>query len=272
MKKLVMLALSTLTSGIVCALPVGNPSDPSLLSDGIFCEGKGCDPCDPCTTFWDCISFRAGFYGDYVFNRHMRIERRRGQSIEHTKVITNAGLLVWNFYDRFDLFATLGETNIEIETGVKNSFTAAGTPFGRIVLETSSAFSYSVGARVSIWEVGNTTLGAEGQYFYSRPNVSRLEEAALAAVYPNKLDVRYREWQVGAGISHRINMFVPYIAIKGGRTRIMGERGVLPNFINNKSWGYAVGVTLIGCERVSLTAEGRFADEKALHVNGQIRF
>ncbi len=79
MKKWIFCSLCLLSSGAVYALPVGNPAEASLLTNGIFFSpGVNCNPCDPCFSWFDIWSLKLGFYGDYVFNRHLKI---RGEGL-----------------------------------------------------------------------------------------------------------------------------------------------------------------------------------------------
>ncbi|NGX54839.1 MAG: Major outer membrane porin [Chlamydiae bacterium] len=280
MKKLFMTMISVLACGAAFALPVGNPSDASLLCDGVIWEGHCGDPCDPCLTMCDSWSIRVGFYGDYVFNRHLEVDNdNNGQNydIEHTEIYTNAGLIAFNLWDRFDIFATLGASTLYIDT---NARAFLGTPGQRFELETETDFSWSIGARATIWECGCTSFGIEGQYFYTKPDIKRITTAATYSAYvDDQFDAKYREWQIGIGVSHRINLLVPYVAVKWAGAKLDLDDAVIssPSITlwdaeSKKVWGFAVGVSLVDCEKVSLTVEGRFADEKAVHVNGQIRF
>ena len=160
---------------------------------------------------------------------------------------------------------------------------AFGSPLSgtRIAIETEDHFSWSVGARGTIWECGCTSLGAEAQYFYTRPDIRRVTVGSVTSVYPDSsIDAKYREWQIGVGLSHRINIFVPYLAVKWSRAKLDFDNATfvnlgpitLPDLEDKNGWGYAVGVSLVDCEKSSLTVEGRFGNEKALYVNGQIRF
>ncbi|MCH9627184.1 MAG: Major outer membrane porin [Chlamydiales bacterium] len=272
MKKLYMTMLTVLACGAAYALPVGNPSEASLLCDGLIWEGHCGDPCDPCLNWCDAFSVRVGFYGDYVFNRHMEVDGRGDPDIEHTEIYTNAGYIAVNFWDRFDVFTTLGATNLCIDTNV-SAFRLGDGP--RIELETDTDFSWSIGVRGTIWECGCTSLGAEAQYFRARPDISRITGSAQLSEYPN-VDAKYHEWQVGLGISHRINMLVPYLAVKYSRsefdmTHVTFQGQNFPKLQSQQHWGYAVGVSLVDCEKASLTVEGRFGDEKAVYVNAQVR-
>lgn len=291
MKKLFVTMLSILACGAAHALPVGNPSDASLLTDGLFWEGLCQDLCDPCFSWWDAWSFRVGFYGDYVFNRHLEVDSSDEVVdpgvIRKTTINTNAGYLALNFFDRLDVFATLGATNFGLQSNELNFALIPGfTDNGAFELASSTSFSWSIGGRATLWECGCTALGLEGQYFSTHPRVSRVSRDTLMSNYLDS-PMKYHEWQVGLGISHRIQMFVPYVAVKwsgskadfnnevfvvalsGGTDAFTGE---LVNLKNARHWGYAVGVTFVDCEKASIAVEGRFGDEKAVYVNGQIRF
>ncbi|CAG9046251.1 Major outer membrane porin [Chlamydia abortus] len=142
MKKLLKSALLFAATGSALslqALPVGNPAEPSLLIDGTMWEGASGDPCDPCSTWCDAISIRAGYYGDYVFDRVLKVDVNKtfsgmgkaptgntaedfkiaedrpniayGRHLQDAEWFTNAAFLALNIWDRFDIFCTLGASN-----------------------------------------------------------------------------------------------------------------------------------------------------------------
>jgi major outer membrane protein len=280
MKKLFIASLIIFACNGAYALPVGNPAEPTLLLDALF-FGSNCEKyyerscIDPCYSWTDAISIRLGFYGDYVFNRHLGSSEDDNRfEIDRTEISTNAAYLVLNFCDRLDLFTTLGASNFDLHTHINAGVSNVG-----LHVNTSSQFSWSVGARAILLEYGCTTLGIEGQYFTTNPDINYVRLAESVTIYPTRAPFHYREGQVGVGIAHRLENVVPYIALKWSKARVHSHQdgidGALlgfPNLKNSKNWGYAFGLTFIGCEKMSLTAEGRFADEKALYVNGQVRF
>jgi major outer membrane protein len=267
MKKYIFTVLAILTSGAVYALPVGNPSETSLLSNGFIWDGYCDDYCDSCFSWCDALSLRIGFYGDYAFNKKI-IE------YDHFEIYTNATYLALNLCNRIDVFSTLGASSIYAET--------RATAGERFEIQAKTDFSWSIGARGTIWECGCTAIGAEAQYFYTKPDTARITFETNASSYDN-FHIKYNEWQIGLGISHRIYNLVPYTAVKWSRSKIDndddwhlltggGGTASLDSGLKSKShWGYAVGVTLIGCDTASLTVEGRFGNEKAVYLNGQIR-
>lgn len=280
MKKLILTTLTLLTCGMVHALPVGNPAEASLLTEGLFFEGNCCrDLCDPCVSWCDAISLRLGFYGDYIFEKHMEVDQsNRDDDIEHTEIYTNAAIVALNFYDCIDLFATFGATNLFLET---NS-SAFGLVPTRFEIETETDFSWSIGARGTIWECGCTVLGIEGQYFYTNPHVTRVGSEQTNVYLANNIHAKYYAWQIGVGLAHRVHILVPYAAVTVGHSKLdFGDARItvggppdadLRDLESKKDWGYAIGVTMLTCDRISMTLEGRFANENAVHVNGQFRF
>lgn len=284
MKKLLLTMLTILTCGAAYALPTGNPADPALTPQGLFwndecCEAP-CDPCDPCGFDWD-VSLRLGFYGDYVFNRKLQLNGPTDSRIDDFELFTNAGLIVLNFWERLDIYTTLGATNMALST---NALDFGLIGLGRLYLETESDFSWSVGVRGILWECGCTTVGLDARYFRTSPDIKRITVNETFSAYPEDLELEYREWQVSLGVSHRINMFVPYVAVQWSKVDVDfdGDPFLIPGITvaalsprdleERHQWGYAVGVSLVDCDIMTLNVEGRFRNEKAISVNAQIRF
>jgi hypothetical protein len=209
----------------------------------------------------------------------------RGRSVDTTKLFTNAGYLVLNFKERVDLFATLGTSQISLNTSLV-AFNDVD-PFPLFEIESGSAFSYSLGGKATLLHYKCASLGIEGQYLSTKPNIKRAYIAAGAVSYlDDKLITHYTEWQVGGGISYRYNpFFIPYIAVKYSRShwKLADGKNIIIesntdtfffNLHNQRNWGYALGLTLCPyfCDKMAVTVEARFLDEKAFYVNGQMRF
>lgn len=286
MKKILLLFISVLSLRSAYALPVGNPAAASLLPTGVFFDG--CDFEDPCCNWDHSFNFRFGFYGDYVFNRHLCTKDNR--EIQHTHLFTNAGYLALNFLDRIDIFTSLGVTNLGLETDA-TVFTA--TFPSRVLVDYNSRFSWSFGIRSTLYEWCNTTLGIEAQYFSFNPYINSIVVSDIFTANPSDFLTSYREWQVGLGLSQQVGVFIPYTAVKLSHVNLSHNDEVVnflirsmpphisdphiytlifENLKNNKRWGWVVGVTLLTCDSIDLTVEGRFGDEKAVYVDGQIRF
>ncbi|MFN0065905.1 MAG: hypothetical protein ACKVOH_06680 [Chlamydiales bacterium] len=318
MKRVGLAILTILTCGMVHALPVGNPSEASLLIDGLFWEGQCPDICDPNLTWCDAISIRVGFLGDYIFNRYLEINsNNKSKDADKTRVMTNAGYFAANFWDRVDVFATLGASSIfqqsDFGTIANRGPGALGVvaPSGDAIYQlwTNTDFSWSVGLRGPIWECGCTSVGAEFQYFQARPKLRYINtysgpnaqvplitsDTGSRQAFGNGYTTKYYDWKVGLGISHRIYNLVPYAAVTCSNAKwLLGNAvirnqylfGVPPQIAAQaipfstvlqdqraaKTWGYALGVTLVDCEKMSLNLEGDFASSLEVAINAQIRF
>lgn len=286
MKKLTLALLTFLTTGALSALPVANPVDASLYTRGIWWNDSGCDPCDPCFSWCDAFSMRIGFWGDYVFNRYMqedvKVNNNQGE-VDQFTIYKNQGVLTLNWCDWFDIYGLVGTANFSQRT----PFLVGG--FDEMVgIEYQAAVSFGGGLRATLWECGGFGLGIEAQYFGARPTLESFTNFGTGIVtHPNNVkNSSYNEWQVGIGTSYRVdsgygNAFIPYIAIKFAGSELDQRNATYVssltsitqgNLESSKTVGYAVGMTTTVCERGGLTVEGRFGDELAVFVNGQLRF
>jgi major outer membrane protein len=290
MKKLFVTALIFLSCGSAYALPVGNLADPSLLTWGILSPAYNCRGCNPCCFWFDYWALKVGYYGDFVFNRNLKIQGEgldQGENIQRTTLFTNAGYLALNLCNKVDIFGTLGASKITITTN-ETSWFLAGAAEGR--LQWDNTFSWSAGAKGTIFQKSGFFLGVEGQYFQSCPELNDYVsyESGLFN-YFQKARMTYKEWQVGTGISYALTCFcpnlkvVPYAAAKWAWVRFdthsfnfvrTGTPFVLTifNLKAAKHWGAAVGTSIAICDIVDFTVEGRWGDETALYVNGKFRF
>jgi major outer membrane protein len=292
MKKLIVTAFTLVSCGIVYALPVGNPAEASLLTWGVVFPAKAtCNSQDPCTYWFDAWALKMGYYGDYVFNRHLELDQdelEQGQDINTTRIFTNAGYLALNICNKLDLFGTLGASKISITTN-EISWFLAGNAEGR--LDWQTFFSWSAGARATIFSLNHFIIGVESQYFQTSPDLSNYVSFSngMYTYFNEENKMIYREWQVGAGLSYSLTCFcpnisvIPYAAIKWGWVSFhtddfkfvkAGTTDLLTifNLRADKVWGYAIGTSVTICDMVDITAEGRFADEKAFYINGNFRF
>lgn len=257
------------------ALPIGNPADPMLYHRGFIA-----DQCDPsCCSWADSFSLRFGYYGDFIFNRHAK--RTTSHDIDDLEMNTNAALIVLNWCEKVDLFGLIGATKASVHSTAIN-IVDPFTTHVRFDLDYAPDFSYGLGLRAVVWDWNCFALGVEGQYFFTHMKFDRFTLAERTTQYIDHDSAIYREAQAGVALSYSICVcddveIVPYIGAKW--SRLWNDHGDillsglrLSDYENNKNWGYAVGVTLVDCSMASLSVEGRFADEKAVSVNGQIRF
>ena len=122
MKKVVFLGLCF--AGALQALPLVNPADSVMYTNGIFWHDGDRSSDWPCTDdcWLDSFSMRFGFYGDYVFNRNLKVRHgfnpagnvtyQSGGSLIKTTLSTNAGTMCVNFCDWIEAYVAFGVTNI----------------------------------------------------------------------------------------------------------------------------------------------------------------
>ena len=291
MKKILTSILTTLVPFGLMALPLGNPLEPSLLIQSVF-------SCCLCPTqdnplFCDVWGLKIGYYGDYVWNRHMNInqsDNRPRSRVREIQIETDAALIALNFWNRLDLFCTLGGTEIFlIEPGGFFNPTTIEDDRRRVTITTNTNFAWSCGLKGTLWECGCFGLGAEVQYAHARPQFFSLRvDDLLPFDIRSSGHIDYHEWQIGVGAAYRIRIpgrcvsFVPYAGIKWAHAVMKVKRPEifltptttynLSNYENERDFGGAVGVALVGCSRVSLSLEGRFCDESAIHIDFHFRF
>ena len=273
------------------ALPLGNPLEPCLLTKTVF-SGYVFPPLsDP--RFCDVWGLKVGYYGDFVWNRHMETshsDNRPRSRIREIQIETDAALLSLNFWNRFDLFCTLGGTEIFLinPEGVFNPATITDNR-RRVTITTNTDFAWSCGLRGTLWEWGCFGLGAEVQYAHARPHLFSLRvDDFLPFDIRSNGHIDYHEWQAGFGAAYRIRIpgrcvsLVPYAGIKWAHAVMKVNHPVialsstttynLSNFESARNLGGAVGVSMVGCSRAALSVEGRFGDEKAIHIDFHFRF
>lgn len=285
MKKLWTFFLTLAIPASVCALPLGNPWEASLMRDGVCIEGHCADFCDP-VCMPDAWSVRIGFAADFVYDRNLELDRSNDHAtIHNAEITTTAAIIALNFYDRVDIFGTLGASTLFI-TANQGMFSSPFSGNGPFAIDVETDFSWSIGARGTLLQCGCLGLGIEGQYFETRPNLNstyRIDSSGPFYAQPGEKAV-YKEWQVGLGAAYRVNLtscdtaLVPYAGISWSDATVdFGEvEGISQTTLypmqTKERFGYAIGMTLLGCSKATVTIEGRFVSEKAFHVNTQFRF
>lgn len=285
MKKIYFCALQILTACSLYGLPIGNPSEASILpyDPASFSGWDGI--CQPCFCWWEALNYRMGYYGDFVFDRNLEVRNDALDSFAHegASITTNAGYFVLNFCHRVDIFSTLGSTSFHLRQD-QILFGAPTSLESEIAFR--PAFSWSIGARATLWDCYPISLGIEGQWFSSSPRPDYfLDYATGDKLYFDGTNVSYHEWQIGIGLSYRMATqfpeyaFIPYGGIKYSHVcfnleelPVPGTALVLTDFESKKHWGASIGLTFTMFSRAAVTVEATFGDEEAFYLNGQLKF
>jgi hypothetical protein len=271
MKKLFALLSLSLAASSLSASPVGNPAAPAQYLESVFL-------CDDCA----CWSIRAGYHGDFVYNRKLK---DASHTIDEYALLTNAGVLTLNLWDRIDLYGVAGATAQDLVSKYTNS---AGTVrFLDANFETKTL--WAVGAKLMLWcwnwgcNCGTSYLGADVNYErVNRANsqswTDNKTEVIVSATNVTPATTRFYEWQVSFGWAHKIAFLTPYVAVKwsNARAKMTGACNsgavVLQNARSQRHFGWALGTTLVAWDRITVSGEARFVDEKAATTTAEFRF
>lgn len=292
MKKLLCALTSLFLPLSVSALPIGNPSDPANYVENTFSTlflRYGDSDCN-------LLSYRFGYYGDFVFNRHLEADSSRSKAdYSSAKMATNAASLTVNFCELLDVFVTLGATDFQL-VGMGKGFSPSSPAGFTTTLNTSTDFSWSVGARTILYVWGNSVLGVSGQYFSTDPHITNVGVVFGRNSTSHSTTFEYKEAQVSAALSHMFCFgnsplaLIPYIGAKYARVWVNTSSITLPpitipavppgpflislpgDIKNSRKFGWALGTTLRLYGNLGVTVEGQWADENAVSVTGQLRY
>jgi hypothetical protein len=245
------------------ALPSNNPSSPSIIKKGFFIP----------TSNW--YSLRIGYEGDFVFDRRL-IQKKSNQRVNNFKKYLNSAVLIFNVFNRLDILGIYGETRLKSDWVIEEGTNI----YSYLEMETRYKRYWSCGIKAIFFEWKNTSFSIGGRASYSKPEIMWLSKNGEMSVL-NKFHVKFYEWQADMGISHKIDIFFPYIALKYSRAKAdfaIDDIIIGPNFQteiemeSKNKIGMALGLSLSSENFFLLNAEVRLFDEEALFISGNFRF
>lgn len=258
MKKLLFLCAVCLFCALIVsaqAAPVGNPADPKLLENGIIMQSEDAN-----------FSVRAGYQGDFVFDRKLK-------DLDDSEITSHSGIVALNLMKKVDVYGSLGASTGEFVETYGST---------RVEYETETSWGWGVGAKAILFEKDNTTIGLDGRYFNAEPDLDKIIIDGVSYSVPSgsvtKASIEYDEYQIALGIAQKFDMFVPYGGVKYSKAKakllatISGTDYASEDADSEDEFGLFVGCSIVPMDSVSINVEGRFIDEEALTVSGQIRF
>lgn len=249
---------------ILQGAPVGNTAAPQLLEKGFFIP----------SSWW--INVRAGYEGDFVGDAFLKQTKESTGRIDQYSQNTNSGTFTLNFLDRVDLFATFGSS----AASANWRFIDAQNVVSNVEIQTLQNFLWRAGTRIILFEWGSCNLGFGGSFSEVKNTPSWLTIDGVSQSVANT-HLHWREWQVHADVSYRIQLLTPYIGVK--YSNVQTKLGTFPvpisangsgnnHFTNRIPVGLFVGVALSTGKYFMLNVEGRLIDEEAVTVSGDLRF
>ncbi|MCH9630053.1 MAG: Major outer membrane porin [Chlamydiia bacterium] len=260
MLKKALLSAFVLASCGAHALYNGAPSLPHVTETGFFFNKD------------DWFALKVGYQGDLLIDRSLRPTNNRIKRMDVFGYHLNQGVITANFVDRFEVYSSLGAAKFFIEPRV--------TETTRLSMETGNRFTWGVGARGVLYEVSKFTFGMDVKYQEANPSFQwiSLNGAPIGPTGGAKL--KYQEWQIGLGVSYRIELFTPYIVGRYCQTLSRYKHFPLGLLANNatsfrvksrKKFGISVGATLSSGNIFDMDFEARMIDETAATIALTVR-
>jgi hypothetical protein len=260
-------------SSSLFSLPVTNIADPSLLKEGIFFEGK-----------CNCFALKLGYLGNFVQNR--KVEDITGD-INSFGYQSNCGKLTFNAWDLLDIYGYIGTYNYTYKDS-RIDFLETKDYF--VNAKSQDQLIWGLGTKAILWKHnfgcwGSTYVGIDAKYQIMKPTAFQSVQIDNIAANTNNTSYHAREAQVAMGVAHKIGFVVPYAALKWSYFKakpnthayIQSATALDPKIPiyqleNYTHFGFALGVTLLAKEKISLNGEVLLNDENAFSVNCEVRF
>lgn len=264
MKKLLVVVAFVLSASATYAGPAGNPSAPQLIEEGFFISRDS----------W--MNFRIGYEGSFITDGRMKQRTESSGRVDNFRQEYNAGTFTLNILERVDVFGVFGSARMKADWRISLALGAA-----RIETQSKYQFLWAVGGNILLFDWGNTGLGIAGRFTWTNPSLEWPTSNGTGFA-TNGAKFRYYQWQVDLALSHRIDIFIPYVGIKfsGARARIrtltsipIANNGAGSIHMRNRDYvGAVIGTTLTSGKYFMLNIEGRFVDEEAVSITGEFRF
>jgi len=239
----------------VNAVPIGNPSAPSLLEQGFFIPD----------TSW--TNFQWGVLADWLAQQRFRPRTSSRSFGLHRAELwgeSQLGNITWNIAERL---------NIQIEMGSGRFYwqwkqSGNTAIFGRL----SGGTIWNGNAKLVIFEIKDVSLatdvhagGWDWMKGHATSNGIPLKDVVHSVM---------RYWQASAALSMKFNLFTPYIGVGANRTRLkISDLETGDGWLRSRhTVGPFLGCTLSQGTDIALNVECRGGFEQGAAVSGQIRF
>jgi hypothetical protein len=259
MKKLLPLLFALIFSTNAFALYMGNPSEPNIIQSRIFFSEDAF------------MIVKVGYQGDYVLDRRLKTYGGTHGRIDSFNFYMNQGVFTLNFLERFEVFGSVGAMQTTLSHRPKFDHQ-------RREYQSNDHTTWGVGGRAILFEWGKTAIGVEGGFQWANPHIKW--DALNGTSFTTDAVMRYREWQVAAGVSHQIDIFIPYGGVKYSNVYALMSQ-LRPDLMLQHSsfkmrsrdyFGLVLGCTLSPSKIIDFTVEVRMIDEQAISLASNIQF
>jgi hypothetical protein len=167
------------------ALYMGNPDSPEIPDEGMFSLKE---------TIFD---VKVGYQGEYCVDRKLAHVQQFSQTAQ-------AGAVTLNFFNRCELYGVCGSSQIDVTQTPQNGFL--------LEYETDPRFFWEAGGKMVLIYWGDSRIGVDAKWMQSTGDL-RWVTLNQETLPEGNASLSYREWQVGLGISHRIERLIPYLGV-----------------------------------------------------------
>lgn len=232
--------------------PIGNPSSPALIQDGLFVpDTVWCQP-------------RASFSEDFIASQKLSGSRHYTH-VGRIKIdaISSLGAATWSIMERFDLSFVAGSGQEKIAFSLNDAPYRAKFKHGLI---------WYGEAKLVVLEVKDTTLSGYGQAggwdWMSGPLTSS------AGTLGRHANLQMRFWAAGATLSQKIGSFSPYGGVIVMRSRWKLDHTGIGGFNLHQKYpvGPLVGLSYCNTSKILLNGEWRGWVENAFTLSAEVRF
>jgi len=245
------------------AMLIGNPAEPALKTSGIFSSPHS----------W--CNIRVSFLKDYVYYQKYQDEfTLAGVDAPKTfiKLNTNAWMATLHFENRVDFYGILGASNLQLNQEIYSKM----------------QFCWGFGGKIILYRTENFFIGTDIKYFDTSQQPLYCLSEGLPFNFTHNFTLKYQETQLSLGASYRSSMIAPYICVTYLISKIEPnpmtalvrwpmDTAILVDaeckfLVTQYRWGIALGSTLIGSEKATLTVESRLFSQNAIDVNINVQF
>jgi hypothetical protein len=241
----------------------GNPSLPELPEDGFFIP-KEC---------W--LGLKVGYLGDYVLSKSMIVHSKDSEAsheISSYSSFMNSGTFSLDFGNRAEFYGVVGGYQMKITQKLLGD--------NRVHFQSDQHVAWMAGFRAIAAYWGDTYLGADVKGFLCHPFVDKISLNDISLEL-DRSKISDRQWQIGASVSHKVSMFVPYIGVTYNHTRVkLSNLSSLKNLVptktirlkNKYSFGFVFGFGLTAETGFACNLEARLVEEAAITASADFRF
>lgn len=266
MKKLLVIAVCLgflLSVTAAYATPVGNIATPSLLKKGLIIKDEQSQ-----------YGVIAGAEVDLDWDRNLKNQD------EDTEYYFYGGKIGILLMDRFIPYTVLGAAEAK-----KQRFKVGSD---KVEWKTDYDFVWAVGGTALIYSTqpgqlgeGVLSFGVDGRYRQSHLKIDAVElngtnyDHDSASLTNSKYELE--EWQIAGELAYQYKQIVPYFGVKysdatGEAKATIAGTSYKNDFEGEDNVGIFVGGDIVINDCFTANVEGRFIDETALSIAGNLRF